>query len=192
MKSIIFLIVLSIVVIHTTILRNKVWIRLGTMLFPLILVANIIYNFYSFDQINKSKEWHLQRLPSNELIDLIEMMPTPIKTRWIYPLIGEFYPGRTLSIPLKLLDSLDLSLELLQSQGRLAYVKTIEHDKKLTEHEVEMFLRMKYVELYFVNGETYHFITEEMGPNSPLLILKHESQIFIIPEDLLLESEVNP
>jgi len=192
MKSIIFLIVLSIVVIHTTILRNKLWIRFGTMLFPLILVANIIYNFYSFDQINKSKEWQLQRLPSNELIDLIEMMPTLIKKPWIYPLIGEYYPGRTLSITLNLLDPLDLSLELLQSQGRLAYVKTIEHDKKLTEHEVEMFLRMKYVELFLENGETYHFITEEMGPNSPLLILKHESQIFIIPEDLLPESEVNP
>jgi hypothetical protein len=94
-----------------------------------------------------------------------------------------------LFIPENLLDSLELSVERLLSQGRLADVIPIELDEILTEAEVEMILGLEYVDLGTKEGNVYHFVTEEKDPNSPLLLLVHESQFFFIPEDLLTDLE---
>lgn len=185
-----FIVVLMSIVIPLMIkLQDKFWFRFGTVMLPLILVSTLIYNLISFPSTDRAGIWSLQRLPSNELIDLFDESTTPIKTAWLYPLIDSYYQSRTLIISDSLLGSLNLSVELLQTQGHLADIKIIDLDTRLSEGDVELILGMEIVDLRMVNGHVYHFVTEELDPGSPLLLLRHEKQLFFIPEDLLPDPE---
>lgn len=196
---IIYLVVLSFVLVLSIKFRSKFWNLYGSALFPVLLAAIFIYNLVSFPSINQpyfnwAYQGVLQQLPSNELIDLFKR--TPLRAEWIYALIEDYYLGRTLFIPESELSSLELSLDSLRSQGRLANVITIESDGKLTEDEVELILGLEHVDvstrevdlnnnITATEGDIYYFITEEKDPDSPLLLLRYENQVFIIPEDLL-------
>jgi hypothetical protein len=128
-------------------------------------------------------------LPSNELIDLLKnSLGQPIPD-WIYPLIEEHYPGRILYIPEKLASSLDLSLERLKSQGRLADVILIEYDHDLTGEEVDLIMKMDNEEIDLMEGGIYHFIREVESLESPLLLLKFENRYFFISDELLPNGE---
>jgi len=201
----IYLTVLSLLLFLSIRYREKFWTRFGSVLFPILLAVLFIYNLISFPAINQPySNWayqgRLQRLPSSELLDLFETSATPLRADWIYALVEDYYLGRTLLIPENIIDSLDLSLEGLLSQGRLADVEIIEFEKKLTADEVKKVLGMRYVDMptrevdsknniTTREGDVYYFILEEVDPNSPLLLLKHENQLFFIPEDLLPDLE---
>ena len=167
----------------------KSWYRFGIILIPLILVGNIITNLIWFPAINQGDRWQLQRLPSNELIDLYNTSITPFKAGLIYSLVELYYQGRTLLIPDDVLDSLDISRELLQTQGQLAEVVPVDLDRKLTEREVEMILDLEGDKILMNDGNLYHFVTGGMDQKSPLLLLKYENQLFFIPGDLLSDWE---
>ncbi len=167
----------------------KSWYRFGIILIPLILVGNIITNLIWFPAINQGDRWQLQRLPSNELIDLYNTSITPFKAGWIYSLVELYYQGRTLLIPDDVLDSLDISRELLQTQGQLAEVVPVDLDRKLTENEVEMILDLEGDKILMNDGNLYHFVTGGVDQKSPLLLLKYENQLFFIPGDLLSDWE---
>lgn len=169
-------------------LHKKLRDRIGPVILQLILAGTVIYNLISFSSINQADPWRLQRLPSNELVDLVDSSLAPFKTIWIYPLIDIYCQGRTLLIPEGFLDSLNLSAELLQSQGLLADVRPIKSGGELTEGEVELILGMDQIDIRTKEGETYHFIMEEKDPSAPLLLLRYENQLFFIPKDLQPES----
>ena len=166
-------------------LHKKIRTRFGSVILQLVLGGTVIYNLIAFPSINQADPWSLQRVPSNELVDLFDMSLAPFKTSWVYSLVDTYYQGRTLLIPEEILDSLLLSVELLQTQGHLSEVVPIEIDDKLTKGDVELILGKDYVDIRTKDGETYHFITEEKDPSSPLLLLKYENQLFFIPDDLL-------
>lgn len=190
----IFLLVLIPVIFLAIKFRNKFWKLFGSVLFPLILGALLIYNIVSYPALNwfaifPSYQGPLQRLPSNELISLYDNGSAQARTDWIYSLIEIYYPGRTLGVPDEILNSLDLSQELLKTQGRLAEVVPLDMDSDLTEAQAELIRGLELVAIKLNDGNLYYFVTEEMSPNSSLLLLKHGNQLFFVPEDLLPEKE---
>lgn len=186
-------IILGIVVIVNAIFPTKLRFNVNTVLFPLILMVNIVLNLYSFQHINHSGRWHLQCLPSNEFIDLIESSLASFRTPWIYPLIEEYYMGRILLSSSSVLETLNLSSELLQSQGRLADVKMLDHhDISISGQEVQMILLLEHVDVVMENGTKYIFVTEKLDSKSPILIIKYEEQVFFVPIELLPDKGVNP
>jgi hypothetical protein len=197
----IYLVVLSLLLFLSMKYREKFWDRFRSLLFPIIMAALLFYNLVAFPFINQPYfNWayrgRLQRLPSNELLDLVETNDTPLKPEWIYTFIANLYQGKTLLIPGSLIDNLDLSLENLLHQGRLAAVKTIEKKGDLTEAEIGSILDMDLVKIPTKkiddlgnvtkeDGYIYYFIQEEKNPKAPLLLLRNQNQLFFIPEDLL-------
>lgn len=170
-------------------LPEKFWIRFGAVMFPLMLAAHLIYNITSFPYINQKNKWNTRRLPSNELIDLLNNGVALSRVSWIYALIEDSYLGRTLFVPESLFASLDLSAARLKSQGGLADVIPVEFNYELTERDVDLILKMEYHDMDTMEGDIYYFITEEKHPGTPLLLLKYENKLFFIPEDLLKDVE---
>ena len=191
-----YLAILSVVLFLAIRFRSRFQKLFGSTLFPLILGTLVVYNIISFPSLNwfvifPSYQGPFQRLPSNELISLYEVGSAKARTGWIYTLIEIYYPGMRLDVSEEVLNSLDLSPELLLTQGRLADVSLIESDGELTADQVELILDMRPVSVNMDDGNLYHFLTGEMDPNSSLLLLKHGNQLFFIPEDLLPEEEGN-
>ena len=170
-------------------LRDKFWYPFGTVIFPLLMGALFIFNLISYPTFNKANKWNSSRLPSNELIDLLKNSLGQPLTSWIYPLIEDHYPGRILYIPESISDSLDLSLERMKNQGRLADVIPVELNDDLTREDVDLILEIEHDRIDLNERGIYHFIIEERSPESPLLLLKFENWYFFIPEDLLPNGE---
>jgi len=191
----IFLAILGLVTLLAFKFREKFWKLFGSVL-PLILGALFIYNILSYPSLNwfvifPSYQGPFQRLPSNELISLYDVGSAEARIGWIYSLIEIYYPGKTLGVPEEVLDSLDLSPELLVTQGRLADVVTLEFDSELNDDQADQILGMEAVSIRLDDGNLYHFLTGETDPKSYLLLLKHGNQIFFVPEGLLPDEEVN-
>ena len=196
---------LSIVIALSIIFREKFWHRFGSWLFPILLGVLIIFNLFSFPAINQpyfnwAYQGHLQRLPSNQLIDLFQTSGSPLRADWIYPFVEDYYQGRKLLIPENLTDSLELNQERLLSQSRLAVVETIAFNGELTKDEVEMLLDLETVSIptRVLNsegnitkeqGDVYHFVLGEKDASVPVLLLKHENQFFFVPLDHVPEKE---
>jgi len=169
-------------------LQEKFWLRFSAVMFPFLLVGHILFNVISFPAVNQAR-WRLRRLPSNDLIDLMDNSYSQRRTYWIYPLMEIYYAGRTLQIPENLLDSLPLSKEELQRKGRLAEVVPIEMIAELTEGEVELILAADYLDISIDDGYLYHFVMQETDLDSPLLLRRYEDRLFFIPKDLLPDTE---
>ena len=101
----------------------------------------------------------------------------------------DYYQGRVLWIPENALDSLELSPERLQTQGRLARVEIRDLDDGLSDDEIARILDLEFTMIDNKSGLTYHFILQESDPDSPLLLLKEGNRLFFIPQDLLPEGE---
>ena len=106
---------------------------------------------------------------------------------WIYSFIDIYYQGKTLLIPDNIVNSLDLTQEELQTQGRLSDVSFIEFDGLLSEADAELLLLLESADITLDDGVEYHLITEIRDPASPLLLLRYQRQLYFIPQDLLLE-----
>ncbi len=150
----------------------------------------LIYNILSYPTLNwfvifPSYQGTFQRLPSNQLISLYDHGSAQARAAWIYSLVEIYYPGKTLGVPDGLMDSLNLSGELLRTQGRLAGLVAVEIDHNLTEDQAGGILAMKRDSIRMDDGNLYHFITEEKDPESTLLLLQRGNELFFIPEDLL-------
>ena len=174
--------------------KKRLWTLFCSVLFPLILISQFTYNVISSPSLDlftifPYNQGRLERLPSNELIDLLDHGTAQSRTVWICPLIELYYQGRTLLIPDDVLDSLDISRELLQTLGQLAEVVPVDLDRKLTENEVEMILDLEGDKILMNDGNLYHFVTGGVDQKSPLLLLKYENQLFFIPGDLLSDWE---
>ena len=170
--------------------RAKFWKLFGSALFPLILGVLLVYNIVSYPSLNwfaifPSYQGPLQRLPSNELISLYEHGSAQARVAWIYSLVEIYYPGKILGVPDGLMDSLNLSGELLRTQGRLAGLVAVEVEHNLTENQAEGILAMEKDSIRMDDGNLYHFITEEKDPEATLLLLQRGNELFFIPEDLL-------
>lgn len=201
----IYTISLSILFALSIILRGKFWHRFGALVFPILLGGVIIFNLLSFPAVNQpyfnwAYQGRLQRLPSNQLIDLFKTSQTPLRADWIYPFIADYYPGRTLLIPENLLDSLELSLDQLDSQGQLAAVEVIEFNGVLEESQAEIIQEWEMAvvptreldsdgNITREEGDSYHFFREEEDTEAALLLLRYDDQLFFIPEDLLPAAE---
>ena len=182
----IYLVILSFLVIVLFLFRTKIKPRFVSMFTLIQSIMVICYNLISFPFFLQENDWKMQPLPSNELIDLYENSLSPTRTSWIYPLIEDHYRGRTLLIPKSFVDSLDLSLERLVSQAQLADVKLIDFVLTLMEKDLNAIKDLDSA--FFLNEKTnqsFYFVLEEKDPAAPLLLLRHENQIFFIPEDLL-------
>jgi len=187
----VYLIILIMALAVSLKFREKFW-KIFCSVFPLILLCHILFNFITFRSINQNHihpayQGHLERLPSNELIDLFVTSTSPSRASWIYLLVEDYYQGQTLWIPESIIDSLDLSPERLHSQGRLADVKILDIENELSEDEIDKILSMEYAEIYTKEGVTYHFIREERDSKSPLLILQQDDRLFFFPQGLLQE-----
>lgn len=184
-----YLIALSLVFTLSIVFRRRFWYLFGRVL-PIIFIAHFLLNMLLFPAINQAHihpayEGYLHRLPSNELIDLLYNSTSPSRIGWVYPLVEDYYIGRTLLIPNSILDSLDLSLERLRSQGRLADVIITDFRYELTDGDVDQVLDMDFIDLDTKQGDVYYFVMERNDPNAPLVLLRSENQLFFIPEDLL-------
>ena len=193
LKSItIYLAVLSLVFVLLVIFRKKIPDRFGSTFFLILYPILIIYNLISFPTFTKANEWNPMPLPSNELVDLFKYSLSPSRTSWIYPLIENYYVGRTLLVSGELLDSFELSQDRLLSQGRLESVNLIDYEISLTSGDLDLILDLESI--YFLNvkkNQDYYFVLEEQDPSSPLLLLRYENQLFFIPQDLLPDREEN-
>ena len=185
-----YLILLALVLILSIRFRNKYWSLFGSVLFPLILIVLITYNLVMFPAFNRIDvppyfQARLQQLSSKDLIDLFDKSITKARSAWIYTLVEIYYQGRVLLIPIDQLDSLGLSMERLQDQGRLMDIRMIDTDFSLTEGEVELILSLDHADLSTKEGDYFHFVTQVKDPAASLLLIKYENQLFFIPEDLL-------
>lgn len=190
----VFLLCYTLVLIPVLILafknREKFWKLFGSVLFPLILGTLLFYNIVSYPSLNwfaifPSRQGPFQRLPSNGLISLFDNGSAQARAGWVYSLIEIYYQGKTLGVPDEIMKSLNLSQELLKTQGRLVDVVPLEMENELTEGQAELILGMDSVSIKLDDGNIYHFVLEEMDPNSYLLLLKYGNQLFFLPEDLL-------
>ena len=199
-----FLALLSLFLFLAFRFRDKFWRLYGLML-PFLLGGIFLFNLISFGFINRPYfNWAylgvLQQLPSNELVDLYATSGTPIKPRWIYAVIENYYQGQSLSIPRDVLESLDLPLESIQDQAQLSDVKIIEGDWNLSEDDLELILDLEpgKVQTQILDekgnvtreaGDTYYFVVDPADPLSPLVLLRFEDQLFFLPESILQELE---
>ncbi len=179
-----YLVILSIVYALQKKLMSKYSNRFGYVMFPLIASALIITNLHSFPSLNDTEK-RLALLPSNALIDLRDNYEGAFWPEWTYSFIEIYYNGRTLLIPISLVNSHDLDLELLLSQGRLDEVQQIEYDAEIIDSEINQFLSLEYVEIQSEDGNYYYLITEEGDPTSPLLLLSHGNRFYFVPKDLI-------
>jgi hypothetical protein len=191
-----YLAILCVVLFLAIRFRRRFQKLFGSTLFPLILGILIVYNIISYPSLNwfvifPSYQGPFQRLPSNELISLYDAGSAKAQIEWIYSLIEIYYPGKTLGVPKEVLGSLDLSAELLQTQGRLAEVVPLEFDSDLTVDQVDLILAMEFVSIRLDDGNIYYFVTEETDSDSYLLLLKHGNQLIFVPKDLLPEREMS-
>lgn len=186
LKAIFFyLIVLCLLFVLQKKLREKFWVQYGTVVFPLMIAALLLFNLLSFQTFNESNKWSTLRLPSNSLLDLMKNSLGLSRTSWMYTLIAEYYSGRTVFIPGNVMAALNLSVERMQSQGMLADVILLESDYDLTEEEVDLILKMEYEKIDTKEGPVYHFYGDDQSPGSRLLLLKFDNSYFFIPEALL-------
>jgi hypothetical protein len=169
---------------------NRFTVRLSSLLFPLLLLVCVGLNLQSFSDIDQRDRWHLQRLPTNTLIDLLRASHDKLSTRPVYVLFEDHFKGRTLASPPGLLDDVDLSPELLKSWGELAEVETLVYDSNLSEQEVSVLFDLEHIEQEVQGGNKFVFITESSDSSELLLITRYERQIFIVPLSLLPDSEL--
>lgn len=190
--QIIAAIILAIIAISILLLirfRYRSWFRFGVWFIPFVFLGTIIVNLILFPVIDQADRWQFQRLPSNDLIDLYQVSMTPYKIEWIYPLVEIYYQGRTLYTPDGLLETLDLSQELLQTQGYLADVIPLQMDRKLTESELDLILDWEDAQILMIDGNEYHFVSDGMDQDSSLLLLQSGNQVFFVPEGILSDWE---
>ena len=191
-----YLVILGLVLFLAIRFRRRFQKLFGSTLFPLILGVLLIYNIISYPTLSwfvifPSYQGSLQRLPSNELISLYDNGSAQARTAWIYSLVEIYYQGMRLGVPAGLLNSLDLSAELLQTQGRLAEVVQLEFENDLTIDQVDLILAMEFVSIRLDDGNIYYFVTEETDSDSSLLLLKLGNQLIFVPKDLLPEREMS-
>jgi hypothetical protein len=189
----IYLAILGLMLFLSIRYKAKFWGLLGRV-FPLLLAALVLFNLISFSFINQAYihpayRGHLERLQSNELIDLLENSASPPRKVWIYALVEDYYQGRVLLVPEELLDSLDLSQERLQAQGQLADLKTIDYQVKPTAEDMQQILSREYFDLNTIDGGVFTFVIEGADSNVPLLFFKYGNQHYFVPEDLLSDLE---
>ena len=185
------LFLISVLLFLSAYFYNRFTVRLSSLLFPLLLLVCVGLNLQSFNDIDQRDVWHLQRLPTNNLIDLMQASHDKLSTRPVYVLFEEHFKGRTLVSPPGLLNDVGLSPELLQSWGGLAEVETLVYDSNLSEQEVSILLHLEHIELEVKGGNKYVFITEFSDSTAPLLITRYDGQIFIVPLSLLPDRELN-
>lgn len=185
------LLISSALYFFSAIFYNRFVVRLGAALFPFILLVGIGLNLQSFSNIDQLNLWHLQRLPTNNLIDLLQASHDPLYTRPVYILFEYHYKGRILVTPPGLLEDVGLSPELLRSWGRLAKVETLEYDSSLTDQEAYTLLLLDHIELETDAGEKYIFVTEALDSTTLLLITRQGGQTFIVPLNLLPDRGFN-
>jgi len=169
--------------------QSRTRFRIIVVMVSLIMGGNLLFNLFSFSSINQADLWNLRRLPSNELIDLYKASSAPLRTEWIYPVIEDFYDGSTLYIPADMMDSLDLSVELLRTRGRLVEVIPLESGMELSERDIEYLLSMDNDVISTKNGKVYHFIEMVDEAAGSVLLIEHEIQFFFIPADFLPDLE---
>jgi hypothetical protein len=184
------LFLISILLVLSALFYNRFTVRLSSLLFPLLLLVCVGLNLRSFGDIDQRDRWHLQRLPTNNLIDLLRASHDKLSTRPVYVLFEDHFKGRTLASPPDLLDDVGLSPELLQSWGELAEVKTLVYDSNLSAQEVSILFDLQHIEQEVQGGNKYIFITESSDTSDLLLITRYEKQIFIVPLSLLPDSEL--
>lgn len=179
------LLLISILLFLSAYFYNRFIVRLYSLLFPLLLLVCVGLNLQSFSDIDQSDVWRLQRLPTNDLIDLMQASHDQLYTRSVYVLFETHFKGRILVSPPGLLEDVGLSPEYLQSWGGLAGVKTLAYDTNLTELEASELLHLEHIEIKIDGSDKYVFIPESPDSTDPLLITRYDGQIFIVPLSLL-------
>jgi hypothetical protein len=182
--------------LYLSIRYKQIFNRLLGRVFPFLLTALVLVNLISFPFINQNHihptyKGHLERLPSNKLIDLLENSVSPPRKVWIYALVEDYYQGRVLLISNDISSSLDLSLERLKVQGQLADVRTSLYQVKPSADAMKHVLSMEYFDLNTIDGGVFTFVTGGADSTSPLLLFMYEDQYYFVPEDLLPDMEGN-
>lgn len=199
-----FLVVLSLVLLLAILFRKKFWGLIGSV-FPYLLAGIFLINLVAFQSINRpyfnwAYQGVIQRLPSNELVDLYATSGTPIKPRWIYPVIETYYQGRTLIIPENLVESLDLSLDLLETQGQLEEVDLVVEDWDLSPADLDVIMALDPDRIQTQKldsngnvtqeaGDIYHFVSVDTVSQTPLVLLRYQNKLFFLPESILQDLE---
>ena len=195
-----FLAALSLLLLLAILFRKKFWTLFGPVL-PYLLVGIFLFNLISFQMINRpyfnwAYQGVIQRLPSNGLIDLYVTSGTPIKPRWIYTVIETYYQGRSLIIPEDLVESLDLSLDLLKSQAQLIDVDLVQGDWDISPADLEVIMALDpdMIQTQKLNskgnvtqelGDIYHFVEDPADSQSALVLLRFDNKLFFVPESVL-------
>ena len=199
-----FLAVLSLILLLGILFRKKFW-SLYSSLLPYLLAGIFLINLPAFQFINRpyfnwAYEGVIQRLPSNQLVDLYVTSGTPIKPKWIYSVIETYYKGKSLIIPENLVESLDLSIELLESQAQLADVTLVEEDWDISAEDMELILALDpdMIQTQKLDtkgnvtrevGNIYHFVSIDALSQTPLVLLRYQNKLFFLPESILLNLE---
>lgn len=185
------LLVIGILIFLSAYFNNRFIVRVNSFLFPLLLLVCVGLNLQSFSDINQSDVWRFQRLPTNDLIDLMQASHDKLYTRSVYVLFETHFKGRILISSPGLLEEVGLSPEYLQSWGGLAGVRTLEYDSNLTELESSELLHLEHIKIGIDSGDKYIFFPTSQDSTDPLLMARYHEKIFIVPLSLLPGRQLN-
>lgn len=179
------LLVIGILIFLSAYLNNRFIVCVNRFLFPLLLLVCAGLNLQSFSDIDQSDVWRLRRLPTNDLIDLLQASHDKLYARSVYVLFETHFKGRILVSPPGLLEEVGLSPEYLQSWGGLAGVKILEYDSNLTELESSWLLHLEHIKIGIDSGDRFIFFPTSQDSTDPLLMARYDGKIFVVPLSLL-------
>ena len=177
------LIGLAIFLLGSSLVYRRIIVRLGALLFALLLFSGIILNLTSFENLIQQSLVPWQRLSTNGLLAISKAYRY---SRGLYMVINELYPGRKLITAPGLLTEWSIGLLTLQNWGQLEQIVTRQYDPKLSEGEVQEILAYDYSEAQlFNNGELFTYIL--VGGSSPggeIILAEFDKLRFILPYHL--------
>lgn len=198
-----FVVLFSLIFFLSIRFRDRFWGLFGTVL-PFLLGGIFLFNLISFEFRNRpyfnwAYEGVLQRLPSDGMVDLYASSGTPIKPQWIYIVIETYYQGKTLTIPETLVEGLELSIDLLESQAQLDEVVLVKAPGYLSPADLEEIMALDQDKIQTQKldskgnvtreaGDIYHFI-DAVDPQEALVLLRYQDSLFFVPESVLPELE---
>jgi hypothetical protein len=162
-------IISSIIFLISILFYTRSFIQQVSFLFPIIIFIGITININQFHHINlySVPGMPIERLPSNQLIDLLYKDETYQVMQYpLYTLLAEYYPQSILTIDKSLIDNGIVAEKSLRRFGRtqsieskqldlltdseVKYLKFINHDKK----KIIMERNMEAVSFYFILPES--------------------------------------
>ena len=168
--------------------KNSI-VQFSAWVFPIILLIGIGINIGSFREINQQGIWHLQRLPANSLVDLVQASPR--KERALYLLIEKFYSDKVLLIPPGFVEEDELLIRLFENWGRLESVNTLEYNPNLSEQEMKQISSFEQKEFYTEEKE-YIFVIEKSSLSDTIAVMYHNGQRFFVPLNTLPDRVFTP